>query len=109
VTSEFHMDRTRAIFDWVFHAPSGLEGGDSGGDGYSLTYLETTNSPLKPEEVAARREREVRTLNQSPNNSPHCPPTNRPTLSHAPLNRFDYRCGTLFRIQQHHVCSISVM
>jgi len=55
ITSEFHMPRTRAIFDWIFNTPN-----NSGGEnpGYRLLYLQSPNSGLSEEIVAARIERE---------------------------------------------------
>jgi len=55
ITSEFHMPRTRAIFDWIFNTPN-REGGEN--PGYRLLYLQSPNSGLSEEIVAARIERE---------------------------------------------------
>jgi len=55
ITSEFHMPRTRAIFDWMFNIPN-REGGEN--PGYRLLYLQSPNSGLSEEIVAARIERE---------------------------------------------------
>ena len=52
ITSEFHMDRTRAIFDWVF--------GTTPHEGFELTYLATPDESLTPDAVAARAERETK-------------------------------------------------
>jgi uncharacterized SAM-binding protein YcdF (DUF218 family) len=54
VTSEFHMDRTRAIFDWIFEFPP-----TSGKKKYDLYYLSSANVGLTEEAVTARREREA--------------------------------------------------
>ena len=52
ITSAFHMDRTRAIFDWVF--------GTTPHEGFELTYLATPDESLTPDAVAARAERETK-------------------------------------------------
>ena len=53
VTSEFHMDRTRAIFDWIFDFPP------TSGKNYDMYYLSSPNVGLTKEAITARREREV--------------------------------------------------
>jgi len=55
VTSQFHMPRSRAVFDWVFSAPS-TEGAIN--PGYELIYLESPNTGLGEEILNARIERE---------------------------------------------------
>jgi len=55
ITSEFHMPRTKAIFDWIFNTPNS-EGGEN--PGYQLHYLQSPNSGLSEEILAARVERE---------------------------------------------------
>jgi len=50
---QFHMPRSKAIFDWIF----GL-----GGRHYELYYLQSPNVGLSEEAVEARREREARSL-----------------------------------------------
>ena len=52
ITSEFHMQRTRAIFDWVF--------GATPHEGFELSFLATPDAALTPEAVAARAERETK-------------------------------------------------
>ena len=47
ITSEFHLARTQACFDWIFSA----EGPD---DGYILTYQASPDEGLAPEALAAR-------------------------------------------------------
>lgn len=56
VTSDFHLPRTRAIFDWVF----GLGGG--GGGGYKLSYEGVENRGLSAAAVAEREAREAKSL-----------------------------------------------
>ena len=66
VTNEFHMDRTRAIFDWIFSLPaSGDAGSSSRSDqrasttsAYDLYYLSSPNVGLSQEAIQARMERE---------------------------------------------------
>jgi hypothetical protein len=53
VTSEFHMPRTRAIFEWVF----GLEGAD-----FMLDFCASPDSGLDAEGQAGRVEREMASL-----------------------------------------------
>lgn len=55
ITSQFHMSRSRAVFDWVFNAPS-TEGAVN--PGYELMYLESPNTGLGEEILNARLERE---------------------------------------------------
>ena len=56
VTSEFHMPRTRAIFEWIFHLPpSPLE--------YQLSFETTPDKGLSPQALAARVQREKNSLN----------------------------------------------
>ena len=55
ITSEFHMPRTQAIFEWIF----GIEGGAAP---YHLHFVATPDTGLSPEAVAARVEREMRSL-----------------------------------------------
>lgn len=57
VTSEFHMDRSMAIFDWIFHA-NHLNAADS--RKYSLSYLSCENTGLSEEAVEARKQHEKR-------------------------------------------------
>lgn len=53
VTSEFHMERTKAIFDWIF----GVDNGN-----FQLSYLATANTGLSASAVEARLERERQSL-----------------------------------------------
>lgn len=71
ITNEFHMDRTRAIFDWIFSLPSAFSPpagaaskkrnaiDDGGGTAYDLFYLQSPNVGLTKQAVAARKEREA--------------------------------------------------
>lgn len=49
VTNEFHMARTKAIFDWIFV-------------GYDLYYLSSNNTGLSDEALRARAEKEATSL-----------------------------------------------
>ena len=51
ITSEFHMARSKAIFDWVF--------GATPHEGFELTFLATPDAALEPDAVAARAKREA--------------------------------------------------
>ena len=53
ITSEFHLARTKAIFDWVY----GAAGAEPSG-AYELSYLGTADTGLTPAEVTARKARE---------------------------------------------------
>jgi len=55
ITSVFHMPRTQALFDWIFRLPPVLAN-------YELEYKSTENAGLTPEALAARVEREARSL-----------------------------------------------
>jgi uncharacterized SAM-binding protein YcdF (DUF218 family) len=52
VNSEFHMPRTRAIFDWVFGLPGNTL------EPYRVSYEETPNEGLSEEAVAGRVKKE---------------------------------------------------
>jgi len=56
ITSEFHMRRTRLLFDWIFSLPT-VEGGVSN---FHVRYLSVPNNHLTEEEVSARVAREER-------------------------------------------------
>lgn len=51
VTSDFHVARTKAIFDWIFADAD-----------YDITYVETPPLGLSPDAVAARRDREAKSI-----------------------------------------------
>merc|ERR1711972_985070 len=53
VTSEFHLERTKAIFDWIFSLDP-----EVGGAPYRLDYLGTADVALDGAAVAARAARE---------------------------------------------------
>jgi hypothetical protein len=68
VTNEFHMERTKAIFNWIFLELDNDNDDDDGkkkkkksksNNNYQLYYLESPNVGLTPEAVQARRERET--------------------------------------------------
>ena len=52
ITSEFHMARSKATFDWVF--------GATPHEGFKLSFLATPDAALSPDAVAARAERETK-------------------------------------------------
>mmetsp|Transcript_13103 Transcript_13103/g.37352 ORF Transcript_13103/g.37352 Transcript_13103/m.37352 type:complete len:317 (+) Transcript_13103:64-1014(+) len=57
VTTEFHMARSKAIFDWIFGAK---RGNDISGSKYELYYLSTPNVGLSKEALEVRRQHEAR-------------------------------------------------
>jgi len=59
VTNEFHMDRTKAIFDWIFHAKNEAIISSSSIP-YELYYLSCDNVGLTPEAIRVRKEHEAR-------------------------------------------------
>ncbi|KAL7470528.1 hypothetical protein ACHAXS_010781 [Conticribra weissflogii] len=59
VTNEFHIERSKAIFDWIFHAPS-TSSADNDDDGYDLYYLSCNNIGLTSEAIETRKEHEKR-------------------------------------------------
>ncbi len=55
ITSEFHVPRAKAIFEWVFHLPpSPLE--------YQIDFISTPDKGLTPQALAARVQREKSSL-----------------------------------------------
>jgi len=52
ITSEFHMPRCRAIFDWIFNVPSAKDGPKPG---YKLFFIASPNTGLSQEIVEARK------------------------------------------------------
>ena len=50
ITSDFHMPRTKQIFDWIF----GLDGGQ-----YQLTYRASKNVGIEPDALADREQKEA--------------------------------------------------
>lgn len=60
ITSEFHMPRTKAIFDWVFHLPpSSLD--------YQLVFESTPDTGLSSQALAARILKEKKSLSNLKN------------------------------------------
>ena len=57
VTTEFHMARSKAIFDWIFAAK---RKNDISASKYELYYLSTPNIGLSKEALEVRREHEAR-------------------------------------------------
>jgi len=53
ITSDFHMPRTKAIFEWIFSLDDRK---------YNLNFLSCTDGGLDPEIMDARREREAASL-----------------------------------------------
>jgi uncharacterized SAM-binding protein YcdF (DUF218 family) len=58
ITSAFHLERTKYIFEFVFHCAS-----DAGGRTYSIEYEGVSDDGLNPTVVAARVAREANSLN----------------------------------------------
>lgn len=60
VTTEFHMNRTAAIFDWIFLdcVPRSHKKKKRGESLYELYYLSSPNVGLTEDAIAARKERE---------------------------------------------------
>ncbi|MFY0676474.1 MAG: YdcF family protein [Neptuniibacter sp.] len=54
ITSEFHMPRTQAIFDWIFSLDN---------PNYSLTYRSSNNAGIDGKALLARKEKELKALN----------------------------------------------
>lgn len=59
ITNEFHMARSKAIFDWIFHAEDKLATSNTM-DGYELYYLSCENIGLSELALEVRREHEAR-------------------------------------------------
>lgn len=66
VTNDFHMARTKAIFEWVFSLPLTLDALDAadggagkkdggGGHGYELSFVGAPDDGMSPEVGARRR------------------------------------------------------
>lgn len=53
VTSAFHMERTKAIFEWVF----AMDGGQ-----YQLHFVQTENTGMSEDQVRARVDKEISSL-----------------------------------------------
>lgn len=59
ITNEFHMERTKLIFDWIFHAPlSSTSPSISKKDDYQLYYLPAPDVGLTEGAIQARKEKE---------------------------------------------------
>jgi hypothetical protein len=61
VTSDFHMPRSRLIFDKVLSLPHRLGAGDAA-QAWAASYIATSNGGLSEAEVEARCERESKSL-----------------------------------------------
>lgn len=59
VTNEFHIGRTKAIFDWIFNAPSSFPSSASASR-YNMYYLSCNNVGLDNEAISARKAHEIR-------------------------------------------------
>ena len=64
---QFHIHRTKAIFDWIFHVPSTSNAADTkridnieGSSNYELYYLSCSNIGLTSDAIEARRSHEKR-------------------------------------------------
>jgi hypothetical protein len=63
ITSDFHMPRTRAIFQWVFGLkPVKSPGFPNAGGDYVLFFEEVTDEGIDADMMAARKERESAAL-----------------------------------------------
>lgn len=62
VTNEFHMERSKAIFDWIFGVPSSDGEGGAKDVPYELFYLSCDDVGLSEEALASRRAHEARGL-----------------------------------------------
>ena len=60
VTNEFHIGRTKAIFDWIFDAPLTPSSSSSSSSSYKMYYLSCNNVGLDNEAVSARKAHEIR-------------------------------------------------
>ncbi len=59
ITNEFHMGRTKLIFDWIFHAPNGGKNNNGNDDTpYELFYLSVPDVGLSEDAIEARRQKE---------------------------------------------------
>ncbi|KAL9187301.1 hypothetical protein ACHAXT_001404 [Thalassiosira profunda] len=58
VTNEFHMQRSKAIFDWIFHVPAAIEPASEAP--YELYYLSCNNVGLSKEALDLRKSHEAR-------------------------------------------------
>mmetsp|Transcript_24139 Transcript_24139/g.44335 ORF Transcript_24139/g.44335 Transcript_24139/m.44335 type:complete len:322 (-) Transcript_24139:246-1211(-) len=58
VTNEFHIHRSKAIFDWVFHVPSDID--ESSTTPYELYYLSCNNVGLPKDALKSRKSHEAR-------------------------------------------------
>ena len=69
ITNEFHMMRTKLIFDWVMNAPD-LRRAEtpSKSEKYELYYLSVPDSGLSVDAVQAREEREEKSADNVKNN-----------------------------------------
>ena len=57
ITNEFHMDRTKLIFDWIFHAPLSSTSSKQE-DPYELYYYAVPDVGLSPSAIEARTQKE---------------------------------------------------
>lgn len=57
VTSQFHMQRTEAIFRWIFSVPPDASA-------YDLTFITVPDTGMAPEVLVARRQKEEASLPQ---------------------------------------------
>ena len=64
ITNEFHMPRTRAIFEWIFgiHSSSSSSHPNDEQQQYELYFLESPNVGLSEDAIRARKEREANSL-----------------------------------------------
>lgn len=64
VTSAFHLERVRAVFGWLFALPTSPGGGPAGPP-YELRFEAAPDVGLDPDQLAARRDKERRSLREA--------------------------------------------
>jgi len=64
ITSDFHIERSRAIFDWIYGLWSDFSGSVCSDDrlGVEISYLPVSSSYLDQDIIQARADREMRSL-----------------------------------------------
>lgn len=60
VTNEFHIHRSKAIFDWIFHVPSTHDDSAEENAPYELYYLSCNNVGLSMDALESRKSHEAR-------------------------------------------------
>lgn len=60
ITNEFHMERTKLIFDWIMKASPSPSSSSSSSQQYNLHYLSVPNDGLSDEALQVRKEKEAK-------------------------------------------------